>query len=143
MKQRYPIQIQVMEKDKGNTVFKVSLPVESILNSSDRLDELLSNVEKEYTQTIQECKELLKKSTSEKRANSKVYWIIGDLILKFMRRLDHTPFYLRNQCAFFARDLGLSQTSIWKIIRFRKKILKKDLIDSTTPWSLYREGKVS
>jgi len=136
MKQIYPIQIQVVEKDKGDVVFKASLPVESILNSSNRLDELLFNVEKEYTRTIQECKGLLEKSASEKRTHSEVYWAIGDLILKFMRGLKDTPFYLRNQCTFFARDLGLSETSIWKIIRFRKEFPEKDLIDSTTPWSL-------
>jgi hypothetical protein len=116
--------------------------VESILNSSNRLDELLFNVEKGYTRTVQECRELLKKSISEKRANSEVYWAIGESILKFMRSLENTPFYLRNQCTFFARDLGLSQTSIWKIIRFRKRFPEKDLIDPTIPWSLYREGKV-
>jgi len=126
MRQRYPIQIQVVEKDGGNIVFKASLPVESIFNSSSKFDELLAYVERKYTQTIRECKELLKRSTFQKRANSKA----------------DTPFYLRNQCAFFARDLGLSQTSIWKIIRFRKKFPKKDLIDPTIPWSLYREGKV-
>ncbi|RLE07918.1 hypothetical protein DRZ78_02155 [Candidatus Aerophobetes bacterium] len=142
MRQRYPIQMQVVEKDSGNIVFKASLPVESIFNSSSKFDELLAYVERKYTQTIRECKELLKRSTFQKRANSKVYWIIGDSILKFMRSLEDTPFYLRNQCAFFARDLGLSQTSIWKIIRFRKKFPKKDLIDPTIPWSLYREGRV-
>jgi len=137
-----PIQIKVIEKDEGRSVFKASLPVESVLNPSGRVDEWLSNIEKKYTQTIHACRKILKKPKSRKRIDPEVYWMVGDLILKFMKDLERTPFYLCRKYVFFARDLGLSETSIYKIVRFRKKYSDKRLIDPALPWSLYREGKI-
>ena len=137
-----PIQIKVIERDEGRSVFKASLPVESVLNPSGKVDEWLSNIEKKYTQTIYECRKILRKPKSRKRIDPEVYWRVGDLILKFMKDLERTPFYLCRKYAFFARDLGLSETSIYKIVRFRKKYPDKRLIDPALPWNLYREGKI-
>jgi len=141
MRVENPVQIQIIKKSNEETVFKASLPVESVINSPNNFDQLLSNIEKEYTEVIRECRILLKKAKLTRRVNPLVYWSIGDLILKFINNLKNNSFFLSSQYAFFARDLGLSKTSIRNIIHFRKRFPRKKLIDPAIPWTFYLSGK--
>jgi len=73
MRVENPVQIQIIKKSNEETVFKASLPVESVINSPNNFDQLLSNIEKEYTEVIRECRINLPEEL--------ILWYIGVLVI--------------------------------------------------------------
>ena len=67
---------------------------------------------------------------------------MGDIIVRFLERIDDIGFYLLNQNRTLSRDIGVSETSIKKIVAFRKRFKKLSKVNPAIPWAKYRDNKV-
>jgi len=62
--------------------------------------------------------------------------------LAFLHRIDNLGFYLVNQNRVLGAGIGMSESSIKRIIAFRKRFPDIARVNPTISWSKYRENKV-
>jgi hypothetical protein len=137
MKEKYPIKIVV---DKENQ-FKAATSLNKIVDDSKNTRKELSYVEGDYTTLIDTTRRLLAIS-SKKGVDPRLFWLIGENIVRFLERLNEIGFYLMQQNRTLARDIGISESSIEKILSFRKRFPSISLINPEISWAKYRDNKV-
>mgnify|MGYP001087817623 CR=1 FL=1 len=137
MKEKYPLKIIRTE----NNIFKAATSINKFNDNTKNIRQELSFVEIDYTVTIESVHRLLGFS-SKKRVDTHLYWLIGNAILQFFERLSELGFYLIQQNQTIARDIGISKSSISRILSFRKRFPKVSMIDPTIPWAKYRDNKI-
>ncbi len=105
----------------------------------------LSFIETDYTVLLSGIKGLLSEAVirSKKKTDPRLYWLIGENIIHFIERLDDMGFYIVKQNKTFAADIGISESSIGKIISFRKRFSKISMLDPNISWSKYRDNKTA
>jgi len=138
MKNKYPIKIIVTKENK----FKAATLLEKISNSSISIQQELIFIEIDYTALINTIKTLLAIS-SQRKVDPRMFWLIGDHIIRFLDRLDEIGFYLMQQNQTLARDIGISESSTKKIICFRRRFSKISWVDPSISWAKYRNNKVN
>jgi len=142
MKEKFPLKII---KDKINNKYKAATLIDKIDDDTKNIQEELKFIESDYTILVRNICGLLSEAAirPKKKADPRLYWLIGENITGFIERLDDLGFYLLKQNKTFARDMGISESSVGKIISFRKRFLKISMLDTKISWSKYRENKAN
>jgi len=131
--------IKMLPSKEGR--FKATTALEKIGDHSKNIRQELSYVEMDYTILIDTIHRFLPIS-SKKKADPRLFWLIGENIIRFLERLDEIGFYLMQQNSTLARDIGISESSARKIVSFRKRFSKISLINPSIHWAKYRDNKV-
>ena len=139
-KEKFPLKII---KDKLTGRYKAATSMGKLNDETKNIRQELSFIETDYMILLGDIRGLLSEAAmrSKKKADPRLYWLIGENIIRFIERLDDLGFYLLKQNITFAADIGISQSSITKIISFRKKISKISTLDPNISWSKYRDNK--
>lgn len=122
---------------------KATTSVDTLYNERKNIRHELDFIEKDYNLLTKILKDIYSFTKLHKKPDPRYFWLIGENIISFLRRLDSMGYYLVKQNATIARDISISESSLKKILSFRKRFLSVSSIDSTIPWSKYRENKVS
>jgi hypothetical protein len=141
MKYRYPLKIHKIEK-KGKTFYKAAAAIEKLRVSSGNFFAELKCAEIDYEITLATAKKALSLSAANKRSDPRAYWFVGKALNDYLARLEEMGFYLLKQNRTFSRDLGISESSVKKILAFQRRYPNLTMIDSSIPWSRYRDNKV-
>jgi len=136
MKEKFPIKIVINNEGK----FRATTSLDKIYDSTNIRHEL-SFIEMDYTILINTIHSVLSGS-SKKKTDPRLFWLIGENIVRFFEHLEEMGFYLVQQNRTLSRDIRLSETSIKKIVSFYKRFPKISMIDPAIPWSKYRGNKV-
>ena len=117
--------------------------LDNMLNDFPELDPLFGRRKKSETDTgvLDDTSASDATMRSKKKADPRLYWLIGKNIIRFIERLDDLGFYIVKQNKTFAADIGMSESSIGKIISFRKRFSKISMLDQKISWSKYRDNK--
>ncbi len=137
MKEKYPLKIVRTE----DNIFKATTSVNKINDNTKNVRQELGFVEVDYAVLIETVHRLFNLS-SKKGVDPRLFWLIGDAILRFFERLDEMGFYLIQQNLTLARDTGVSESSIKKILSFRKRFPRMSMINPAISWAKYRNNKV-
>ena len=139
-KEKFPLKII---KDKLTGRYKAATSMGKLNDETKNIRQELSFIETDYMILLGDIRGLLSEAAmrSKKKADPRLYWLIGENIIRFIERLDDLGFYLLKQNITFAADIGISQSSITKIISLRKKISKISTLDPNISWSKYRDNK--
>ena len=141
-KEKFPLKIV---KDKLNNRHKAATSIDKLNDETKNIQQELSFIETDYTILLSNILGLLSEAAmrSKKKADPRLYWLIGENIIRFIERLDDLGFYLLRQNKTFAADIGISESSIGRIISFRKKFSKISSLDPKISWSKYRDNKAA
>ena len=137
MKEKYPLKIVRTE----DNIFKVTTSVNKINDNTKNVRQELGFVEVDYAILIETVHRYLGFS-SKKGVDPRLFWLIGDTVLRFFERIDEIGFYLVQQNLTLARDTGVSESSIKKILSFRKRFPRITMIKPAISWVKYRNNKV-
>ncbi len=139
-KEKFPLKII---KDKLTGRYKAATSIDKLNDETKNIRRELSFIETDYTILLGDIRGLLSDAAmrSKKKADPRLYWLIGENIIRFIERLDDLGFYLLKQNITFAADIGISESSIGKIISFRKRFSKISMLDQKISWSKYRDNK--
>jgi len=135
---KFPVKIV-----KHGASFKVTTSVDSVYENRRNIRHELDYIEHDYFALIKVLHELHSRSKITQKSDPRSFWLIGEYVISFLQRLDSLGFYLVKQNATIARDISMSESSIEKILSFRKRFPFISLIDPAIPWSQYRDNKVS
>ena len=82
-------------------------------------------------------------SSQQKKVDPRLYWLVGDNIIRFLERINDIGFYLIQQNKTLAGDIQISESSVEKIIAFRRRLKKFSMVNPEISWVNYRENKVT
>lgn len=140
MKKKFPIIIS--SREEQNNLFRVATSIDKLNELSKSIRQELSYIEFDYTVLIKTIRLSLSLSSDDRRIDPRSYWFIGDNIVRFIDRMSDIGFYIVKQNSTLSRDIGISESSIEKIIYFRRRFSKLSMIDPTISWAKYRDNKV-
>jgi hypothetical protein len=140
MKFKYPLKIIKGEQEENR--FKATTSIDMLKEESRKVRRDLSYLEIDYCILIGNIKNTLLKLSENKKIDPRLYWLVGENIVNFLERIDDIGFYLMHQNSTIARDVEISESSIKKIISFRRRFLKLSMINLSVPWKKYRDNKV-
>ena len=135
-----PLEIKKITDPAGKTDFRAVVYIEDAVkrpNTSAQLKE----IEEEYVELVQKSKKLLKEiqQTKANRANAKLHWSLGDLIINFFHRLGEKGYFLANIGPTLSRDIGLSKRYIGYHVQLREDYPNIKSITDEIGWSRYQE----
>lgn len=101
-------------------------------------------VEFDYTVMVYAIQNIWKevRHRKNKKADPRVYWLAGDHMHLFLDKIDSLGFYLVDQYETLGKSIGFSETSVRRIIAFRRRFPDIVRVDPAVPWAEYRENKV-
>ncbi len=141
-KEKYPLKII---KDKITGRCKAATSIDKLNDETKNIRQELSFIETDYTVLLNGIKGLLSEAVirNKKKTDPRLYWLLGENIIHFIERLDDLGFYIVKQNKTLAADIGMSESSIGKIISFRKRFSKISMLDPNISWSKYRDNKTA
>jgi len=139
MKDKLPVRIL-----EQNGRIKVTTSVSQLNSKSGSIRQDMGYIEFDYSVTVKIIEDILKgiKENKGKRVDPRFYWLIGDLVLVFLSRIDSLGYYVVDQNDTLGKSVGLSGSSIRRIIAFRRRFSDIALVDPGIAWSEYRDNKV-
>lgn len=141
MKRTFPLCIIADPREQRR--FMATTSLERLQGGPTNVAAELAYIETDYSAVIEAMRRCLATSGTRKQADPRTYWLIGEYILGFLSRVDDMGFYLAKQNGTFARDIDVSETSVEKIIAFRRRCTKLSQVRPDIPWSRYRDNKVT
>lgn len=136
MREKFPLQI-VRTKEQ----FKAVTSLHIVFDKSRDIRRELDYIEQDYTILVKTIRDII--ALQGKRRDPRLYWLVGDSILRFLNRLDDIGFYLMHQNDTLERDIGMEGSVIRRIIAFRKRFPRISMVNSTISWSKYKDNKVA
>ncbi|MGC8719214.1 MAG: hypothetical protein ACP5TY_04305 [Thermodesulforhabdaceae bacterium] len=140
MKDKFPLKIVTSDQQKNR--FKATTSMDKLNEKSKNIRQELAYLEEDYSVLIKTIRDIIAVSSQSRRTDPRLYWLVGDMIIRFLERIDDIGFYLMQQNNTLARDIGVSQSSIEKIVSFRRRFSKLSMVNPTIPWAKYRDNKV-
>ena len=140
MKEKFPLKL--VKNNRGSHPFKATTSIEKLVEKSDNTRQALAYVQQDYQLLIEAIRCILNMTFRVKNSDPRLYWLVGDHIIRFLDRIDDIGFYLLEQNQTLARDTGISKVSIEKIVSFRRRFRRLSSIDPSILWSEYRDNKV-
>jgi len=139
MKDKFPI---IIISDRQTNRFKVTTSIDKLKVESSNIRQELAFLEADYTLLMKTVQQTIAASSQDRKIDPRLYWLVGDNIIRFLERIDDMGFYLVQQNSTLARDLGVSESSIKKILSFRRRFPKLSMVNPAIPWAKYRHNKV-
>jgi hypothetical protein len=140
MKDKFPIRI--VQDENEQRPFKAATSIDSLRVPTRNVRQELNYVEADYTILIRNVRDTLSISSKNRSKDPRLYWLVGDAILRFLDRMNELELYLAHQNRTLARETGLSRSSIEKILSFRRRFPRLSMVDPTITWARYREKKL-
>jgi len=137
----FPIRIHRIEDTTG-LKFKAATSVEALSEASTSLNEQLKLIEMAYDIAITAASRALHMARTSNRTNSRAIWFVADHLKQFTHQIDGMGFFLADENTTFARDLGMSESSVKKIKSFYRRFPSIWEVNPMTPWNEYRENRV-
>lgn len=137
MREKFPLRII----DQSNQ-FKAATSISKLKEKSGNIRQELSYLESDYTILIKTLRETMSRYFGSKRLDPRFYWLVGDYVINFVKRIEDLGYYLLQQNQTLAKSMGISQSSLKKILSFRKRFPKISLVKPGIPWAKYRDNKV-
>ncbi len=142
MTRRFPIIVR-MDNSSDPPRIRATTSVERLAQPSRGVERDLRAVELDYAVTLAAVREALTQAARpEHRHDARAYWLAGSAILSLLDRLSENGFYLVRQNATLARDLGLAEVSVRKVVAFRRRFPRISDVDPSIPWAKYRDNRV-
>jgi len=140
MTTKFPIQI--VKKNEQNKEFAAITSISIVTSASRSIRRELRFVEQDYTILVRSVCDTLNMTSKRKNSDPRLYWIAANAIDEFLGRINDIGFYLAKQNKTLARDIGLSESSIKKILAFRRRFPRISLVDPSISWVKYRTNRV-
>lgn len=137
---QYPVALEMRTTAKG-TAIKATTSVDRVLDGARSLEEELRCIEIDYRTALAAAKEALASAGTGRFRNARSYWFAGKYVAEFIDRLGSRGFYLVGKNKTPAEHLGISKSSVAKMIAFYRRYPDPFEIDVSTPWSVYRDNK--
>ncbi|MFH0796070.1 MAG: hypothetical protein V2A65_03325 [Candidatus Omnitrophota bacterium] len=137
MKDKLPLKI-LIQKDR----FKAATSLEILGGESRNIRQDLAYIEKDYSLLIKSIQEVIAVATQNRRVDPRLYWLVGDNIVRFLERIDNLGFYLVQQTSVLARSVATSESFLQTLISFRLRFSNIFLVNPAIPWTKYKENKV-
>ena len=137
MKNKLPLKI-LIQKDR----FKAATSLEILGGESKNIRQTLTYIEKDYSLLIKSVQEAIAVATHNRRVDPRLYWLVGDNIVRFLERIDTLGFYLVQQTMVLAKSITASEDSLRKILSFRLRFSNISMVNPSIPWTKYKENKV-
>ena len=128
MRDKFPLRI-IYDQQKKQITFATS--IDKLYKKSVNIRQELAYLEKDYSVLINSIRDAV--SAKSKKEDPRLYWLMGDIIVRFLERIDDIGFYRLNQNRTLSRDIGVSETSIKKIMAFRKRFKKLSKVNPAIP----------
>ena len=137
MRDKFPLRII-----EGNNQFKAATSIDKLKENSSNIRQELSYLELDYTILVKTVRKTMSMSSESKKLDPRVFWLVGDHILNFVKRIDDLGYYLLQQNQTLSKSMGISQSSLRKILSFRKRFSTISLVNPEISWAKYRDNKV-
>lgn len=137
----FPVRIHRIE-DATGTKFKAATSLETFSQTSSPLEQQLVLIEMAYGVAITGARKALDMARKNNRSDPRAFWLGANELEQFVHQLNGMNFFLTNVNTTFARDLGISESSLKKIRGFYRRFPDSWRIDPTITWNKYRENKV-
>ncbi len=142
MSERFPIYIHRRDDAaNGATKFLATTALVKLAVAPEQLRVQLLDLAEAYARALNETRAALDEARRDSRERSRAYWRAGKVIRDFEASLAAAGFYLVGQTATFARDLGVHQGSLRKILAFQRRNADPRALDAQTAWTRYRERR--
>ena len=139
MSKRHFIRIMVM--DNGSNPFRAVTSINRIYDKSSNIRQDLSFIENDYSLLIGLINNLRSIMAKEKKRDPRLFWLIGDSIAGFLKRIDNMGFYLDRQTSTLSRDTNMSESTIRRIMAFWRQFPSISSIDPSISWTKYVRGQ--
>ncbi|MBI5303806.1 MAG: hypothetical protein HY868_16845 [Chloroflexi bacterium] len=136
MKQLFPIQIHWRDGKITATT-----AVAKLADDPDRVNAQLRDFAEAYTSALANARNAHADAKRDAPNRPRAYWRIGQAIGEFDATLRAAGFYLPAQNATFARDLGMHEGSLRKILAFYRRTPDANALDPVKGWYGYREHR--
>ena len=137
---QYPVVLEVKQTDKGLRV-KASTGIDKALEGAEGLHAQLRCVEIDYAATLAAVQACLGSAGSGRYKDPRAYWFAGKHLADFIARLEVQGFYLVDKNKAPARHLAISRASVEKMVAFYSRYPDPTKIDTSIPWSRYRDNR--
>lgn len=142
MSDRFPIYIHRRDDAaSGTTKYLATTTLVKLAAAPEQLQVQLEELADVYARTLGEAQTALDDARRDARQRTRAYWRVGKAIRDFDASLDAAGFYLVGQTETFARDLGLHQGSLRKILAFHRRNADPNALDAQAAWTRYREQR--
>jgi len=137
---KIPVEITKITNPDGTSRTGVITYLEEVVSTPDIKNRLLA-IEKEYALLVQRCSLTLKRiRTPEGRPDARLRWELANTIYTFLNsNADKIGVVLVNYKNALCADLGISNSELTYLLKFRKKYANFDQLDDRINWSKYRE----
>lgn len=140
MKTGFPVQIH--RRQEGSRIrFIAATSLDKLFDGTSTPLEQLKSIQVAYEMTLAAARRALEMAHQDKRVAPHPLWLLADQLKHFTDLLNGMRFYLWKANATFARDLGISQSSVEKLRSFHKRFPDITMVDPMVPWKRYRENK--
>lgn len=139
MRDKFPLRI-ISEQNKNR--FRATTSIDKLKVKHGNIRQELAFLEVDYSSLMKTIQDIIAVSSQSRRIDPRLYWLVGDSISRFLERIDDMGFYFVQQNKTLARDIGLSESSIKKIVSFRRRFSKLSMVSPEIPWARYRDNKV-
>jgi hypothetical protein len=138
---QYPVVLDIV--DEGDRIqVKATTSIERALESAEPLQGELRDIENDYEAALAGVRAALASAGKGRARDPRAYWLAGKCLAEFTEQLEARGFYLVGKNTTPARHLGISASSVWKMIAFYRRYPDPSSINTSIPWSAYRDNKV-
>jgi len=118
-------------------------PLDTSLSNVSQVQRTLENVAVDYEITIAAAVQVREKLKNMKSKDARLYWHLGAFVQSFLSRLHARGFYLVQQNATLGTHLGMSASSIKKVLGFYRRFGSTDSLNPNIPWQHYRNNNAA
>lgn len=139
---KIPVTISVIKGQAGQPQRVPTIPLGNILRqeTDSAIQEELNTFSAKYDSLIENCQEVLLAISLEKKILGKVnpllHWKLGDYLNTFVKYEESSRFFINGFYQQLSRDLKLSQSSLRKMLNFRRWLPRKK-VDNNKTWGFY------
>ena len=136
---QYPIVLEARVTDAGIEA-KATTSLDRAMGAARPLEADLRCIEIDYQATLAAVKGALASAGDGLFRDPRAYWFAGKYLAEFLDRLQGHGFYLVEKNIAPATHLGISRASVEKMIAFFRRYPNPFEIDTSVPWSRYRDN---
>ena len=137
---QHPITLDVRATDRGVEV-KAAASIGRAFEGAKSLQAELRCIEIEYASVLAAASGALASAGKGRLRDPRAFWFAGKYLCEFIGRLESNGFYLVEKNVTLAKHLAISRASVEKIMSFLRRYKDPLEIDTSVPWSAYRDNK--
>lgn len=137
---KIPIEVVRVKDPDGVERMRIICSLQDVIKNAS-LSKKLVKIQNEYLDLVKEFKIQLAATqrSRENRANPLLKWMLGDIIFKFLKKVESRGFSLVNVAKSISEDVGISVSYLRYLLKFRTIYSNKETINEEICWDKYRE----